>query len=118
LRSVNKFGYNPSAKAGIVHTIIKIIEMVADEFCSLIEKSYETRNAKGMDKILTQLIIMVKQLRHVHHHYSLSEIVKLEEERQDLIKILNKSDSNFAPFIKGIKDLFLAVIESEMQINS
>lgn len=117
LRSINKFGYKPFSKIGAAHSFLKIIEMLSDKLCSLFETIAKEKREYSKLKNLSHITEIFKQVRHVHFKYSEESIIKLEEERQKLIKIINKMPTCIVPDLRNIEDIFFALIELEMQLH-
>ena len=118
LRSINKFGYKPFSKIGVIHSFLKIIEMLSDKLCSLFKAIAEEKGEYSKLKKLSRITDMLKQVRHIHFKYSDESIIKLEEERQELIKSIKKMPLYTVSYLKDIEDMFFALIELEMQLHS
>ncbi|MEA3514011.1 MAG: hypothetical protein U9R34_00885 [Nanoarchaeota archaeon] len=116
-RSINKFGYTPFSKIGVMHSFLKIFEMFSDKLCSLFEIIAEHKAKSVKLKTLQHITEMLKQVRHIHFKYSEEAIIKIEMNRQELIKFIAKMPPYTTPFLKDIENIYFALIELEMQLH-
>lgn len=116
-RTINKFGYTPFSKIGTIHSFLKIFEMFSDKLCSLFEIIAEHKAKSIKLKTLLHITEMLKQVRHIHFKYSDETIIKLEKNRQELIKLIKNMPIYTTPFLKDIEDIYFALIELEMQLH-
>lgn len=105
LRQLNKFGYTTFSKTSIMHSYLKVLEMLADKICA-----WATGSPKQGDAIALKGILGVyHQLRHVHSKFKTEHLTVMEEMRLAV-------QTNSTPLIEVI-GLFYDLEELEMQLH-
>jgi phosphate uptake regulator len=117
-RSINKYGYSPFSKMCTIHTLLKVMEILADKFCALFEVIGKEKAHHIDQHSLSVLIKLYQELRALHFSYSLEKVIGFEEQRGKLKKIMEKSPNYALATLKDIEDLFFALEELEMQLHS
>src|SRR3989344_98347 len=117
-RSINKFGYSPFSQTGVIHSFLKIIEIFSDKLCVLFESIGKEKARSVKVNTLNLVLEMYNELRQVHFKYSIEKIITFDENRQKLLKNIEEMPSYAIPVLNDLVDLFFALEELEMQLNS
>lgn len=108
LRQLNKFGYSNQSKTSILHTYIKLLEMMADNICVYLS-SIATSKINKIQEI-SAILNLYKQTFSLHYNYNEKTLFYIEVESQSMS---NSKDINLSTIAK----LFFDMLETEMQLR-
>jgi len=108
LRQLNKFGYTIQSKTSILHTYIKLLEMMADNIC-LYLSSISLSKTNKIKEILA-ISGLYKQTFSLHYNYNEKTLFSIA---LDSDNILNSKDI----YLSTIAKLFFDMLETEMQLR-
>jgi len=119
LRQLNKFGYTPLSKLGLIHAYIKILEMVSDKFCALFAGIGKNKIKIGKEKVIfSELLELYKLLQRIHFNFTKERLIEIEERRNKLLLKLPISDNHLNLYLTEILELFFDLEEMEIQLNT
>ena len=108
-RQLNKYGYKNYSKTAIMHTYVKILEMITDRIC--IYLAHMAKAAKSTDKAdLTKVLLIYKDIYSLHYNYTNRKLIEIEEKHHELMQSKDKE------FIASIS-LFFDILEMEIQLH-
>jgi phosphate uptake regulator len=99
-RQINKFGYRTFSKNGVMTTLLKLLEIVADEMCEESLRLVESRKRSDFADLTKTLV----SLRKAHEKYSVANIKSC----QSSSKLISQD---------VIRGLFHDIIETEVQLH-
>jgi len=115
-RQLNKFGYERMSKIGIMHTYIKILEMLSDKYSALFlwlgDKKLKTEAAH-----IEQLLNIHRELHRLHFGFSLDKLKALNSAKERLSNAQIKNPVVYA-FFQEITSLLFDIEELEMQLKA
>jgi len=107
-RQLNKYGYKTYSKTGIMHTYVKILEMITDRICIYLAQIAKEKEKRGNE--LTRILELYKEIYSLHYNYSVNKLIEVEEGHH---KMIQTKDIEFLASI----NLFFDILEIEMQLN-
>lgn len=117
LRQLNKFGYCPYSKLGIIHTYIKTLEMLSDKICAFFVAAGSAKSkAKVGQKAVSDLLDIYRGIYRVHFNYSTERMNAIDRMRVELADS-DKDSSSCKQSITDILDLIFSLEELEMQFH-
>ncbi|MBW3013683.1 phosphate uptake regulator PhoU [Candidatus Woesearchaeota archaeon] len=116
LRQLNKYGYTPFSKSGLMHTYIKVIEMLTDKVYRLFVVIGESK-IKVDDKLFMGFIEMYKSIQRLHYNYSQEKLVSLDDLRVKLLRQMQNIDKRLHTHFSEIPNMLHDLEEVEMQLN-
>lgn len=116
LRQLNKFGYDPASKAGILHTYIKALEVLSDKASEFFVEAGKKR-IKADRASVEAVLSLYRDIVSLHFSYKQGLLHSVELKRRKLESRKFK-DSTLATFFKGISDSFYDIEELEAELNA
>lgn len=116
LRQLNKYGYTPFSKSGLMHTYVKLLEMLTDKIYRLFVAIGENR-IKMDTKHVMGFIDMYKSIQRLHSKYSQERLVSLDEMRAKLSRQAASVDKRLHVHFSEIPNMLHDLEEVEMQLN-
>jgi len=115
-RHINKFGYSTFSKGGVMHSYIKILEMLADKICLLYisigkNKPKHTKETYFLEKIAN----LFKEYHRLHFRFKIEKLVSIEEIREKTKEELLQTNTSF--HFREIFELLYDLQELEMQLH-
>ena len=107
-RQLNKYGYQNYSKTAIMHTYVKILEMITDRICIYLKIIANKKDKRIAD--LTKILELYKQVYGLHYNYSEKKLLDTEEEHH---KMMQSKDAEFI----SSTSLFFDILEIEMQLH-
>ncbi len=107
-RQLNKFGYSNQVKTSILHTYIKLLEMMTDNICIYLNSISKSKNNKISE--LNAILGLYKQTFSLHYNYNEKTLFAIETDSQNMLKSTDI-------YLAAIAELFFDILEIEMQLN-
>lgn len=114
-RQINKFGFSPFSKIGVMHTYLKVLEMLADAMSAFFVEIGENKAKAGAECGL--LLELLKHLQAMHTNFSHERLVLSEEKRQAALKKAKSMPSVVRHPFSRVMELFFDLEELELQMN-
>ena len=102
-RGINKYGYEPFSKSGILHTLLKTLELFSDKLAAI-------HVAGGRHDHLAEIMAVFSDLERLHFSYAQDALVALEQKRK---RVKTKTSVE-----KELLSLLYDLEELEMQLHS
>ena len=119
LRQLNKFGYTPLSKLGLMHGYIKVLEMLSDKFCTLfVGVGKEEINLEKELTIISGLLELYKSVQRIHFKFTQERLIEIEEKRLKLLEEIPKTHVHVKLYLVEILELFFDLEELEMQLHT
>jgi phosphate uptake regulator len=116
LRQLNKYGYTPFSKSGLMHTYVKIVEMLTDKIYRLFVAMGENKQSLD-ERIIMKFIEMYKSIQRLHYNYSQEKLVSLDDIRVKLQRQTSSVDKKLQLHFSEIPNMLHDLEEVEMQLN-
>ncbi|HII15125.1 MAG TPA: hypothetical protein HA362_02330 [Nanoarchaeota archaeon] len=115
-RQINKFGFSPFSKTGVMHTYLKLLEMLADAMSALFVEIGENKAGIGTEPV-NMLAELLKHLQAMHASFSNEKLILSEEKRQAALKKAKSMPSVVRHPYSRVMELFFDLEELELQMN-
>jgi len=115
LRQLGKFGFTPISKTGIMHSYIKILEMVSDKLCAIC-MAMGKGELKSDPKLLCELKDIYNVMYRTHFKQKKDALILLEKKRAMILRYSAK-DTLGEVYTKDILDLLSNLEELEMEFR-
>lgn len=115
-RQINKFGFSPFSKIGVMHTYLKVLEMLADAMSALFVEIGKNK-AKISSEQISLLLELLKHLQAMHTNFSHERLIFSEEKRQAALKKAKNMPSVLRHPFSRVMELFFDLEELELQMN-
>jgi phosphate uptake regulator len=118
LRHLSKYGHEQFSKTGIMHSYIKILEMISDKLCMLLVGAGQQRiSGKAELETLSTMLGLFKQAYKLHFSYSQDLLISLEQRREKALAGLPKMDQHTHMYATEALELFFEIEELESALH-
>ncbi|MFT7616340.1 MAG: phosphate uptake regulator [Candidatus Woesearchaeota archaeon] len=115
-RLINKYGYREVGKGGLMHTYLKILEIISDKL-ALIFIAIGENEKYDEPALLEEVICIFQELQATHTKYAQEKIVKFEQTRVKFLEHLPGIDKMYEQQYNEIGSLLFDLEEVEIQLN-
>jgi len=92
-RQINKFGYEPYSKGAIMHTYLKILEILSDKICNLF--TCIGNEKQDIDtNIINEILLYVRHVQKAHFKFDRETLLDVDSLQEKFKEIISKSKSN------------------------
>ncbi len=116
MRQINRFGYTPYSKGGVMHTFLKLIEIISDKITALFEEIGE-KHIKVEPKIISKLLEIYQLMRTAHMKYSQDKMIEFHKAREALPKPFKQANKKIVGRLMELMHLFYDLEEVETQLH-
>jgi phosphate uptake regulator len=114
LRHMNRFGYSPFSKTGIMHIYLKTLELFSDKLCESVALIGASGSCSGNDiKMLHEIKDLLSEALSIHFSYSQDKLVEYDAKRKKLASGIKDDKYHYSDLF----DLLYALAEIEVQLN-
>ncbi len=116
LRQMNKYGFTPLSKLGIMHSYVKMLEIISDKLCALFI-GIGTKKIHANHSSLSNIHNLFHTLHKLHQSFSQENLILLENKRQSLHESLPALDPHVHLYTTELLELIFDLEELETQLH-
>jgi len=116
LRQMNKYGFVPLSKLGIMHSYVKVLEILSDKICALFV-GIGTKKIHTNHDMLCEIHNLLRDVHKLHQSFHQKHLIILETKRKSLHESLPSPDPHVHVYMTELLELVFDLEELETQLH-